>query len=124
MEFLVEGGEQERIEVIESGDHPLVDRAGLVQVGCGESARGQGGRGALQDAQGHHAVAVLRLVDHRDLRAHVVLEGHEFLGLELADRLTHGNDAHVEFLGDGAEHQPVAGGVFVAGDAFLDPLVA
>ena len=86
-------------------------------------ARGKGGRGAFQDAQGDHAVAVLRLVDHRHLRAHVVLEGHESLGLEMSDCLTHGDDAHVEFLGDRTEHQPVAGGVFVGGDAFLDPLV-
>ena len=83
----------------------------------------EGGRGGLQDAERLHAEPVGGVVDHRHVRADVALERDETLGLELADRLTDGHDAHVELARDRAEHEPVARRELLAEDPLLDPVV-
>ena len=108
---LVERGERLRVEVVERLDHELVDRARATDVVGGEPAGRQRGRGALEDAERLHAVAVRGVVDHRHVRADVALERHEPLGLELADRLAHRHDAHVEVAGDACRARAGSPGV-------------
>ena len=66
---------------------------------------------------------VLGLLDEGDLCADVALERDELLGLEPADRLTHGHDAHVELAGDRAQHESVARHVAAVVDALADEAV-
>src|SRR5690606_12705924 len=75
------------------------------------------------EAERLHARAVAALVDHRHVGAHVALERHQALGLELADRLAHRHHAHLQLGRDRAEHEPVAGRELLRRDALLDPPV-
>ena len=123
VELLVEGGERPRVEAVEGRGHHVVHGAGPAQVVDGEVAGGQRRGGALDDADGLHREAVLGVVDHRHARADVALERDQTLGLELAHGLADRHHAHVELVGDGAEHQPVARREVLLRDAVLDPAV-
>ena len=92
-----------RVEVVERLDHPVVDRARAARCRPRVSS---GAASAVAAPSTRPSVcmreAVLRVVDHRHVRADVALERHEPLGLELADRLAHRHDAHVELFRDRA----------------------
>ena len=123
MELAVELGEGVRVEVVEHLRHPIVDPGGLLEGLVVEQGSGQGGGAALDEAERLHRVRVLALIHEGHPRADVALERHEPFGLETADRLAHGDDAHLEIVGDGSQHQPVSGAEHVSRDAGAQPLV-
>ena len=98
-----------RVEVVERLDHPLVDRAGPAEVVGGEVAAASAVAVPSRMLERLHAEPVLRSSTIDDPRPDVALERDEALRLELADRLAHRHDAHVELARDRAEHEPVAG---------------
>src|SRR5690606_11085081 len=122
-ELSVQLGEHVRVEVLEQVLHPRIDRLGAIERLGAEQGSGQRRRGSLDEAQRLHGMRVLALVDQRDPRADVGFEAHQAFGLEPADRLSHGDDAHVEAVPDHAENQAVARSEDVRRDARTDPVV-
>ena len=120
VELVVEFGEPARVKVCEALAHFLVDLASEREVFSGDVGRRHRGGHALDEAERLHRVLVFARVDGNDLGAYVRRERDEALGLESANRLAHGNNADVEFLGNLTEYQPETGAVGALGDRLLD----
>ena len=110
VELLVQRRERARVEVVERLDHQLVHGAGAAEVVGGErrAASAVAAPSRMLSACMLYRYCESSTID--DVRADVALERDEPLGLELADRLAHRHDAHVELARDRAEHEPIAGG--------------
>src|SRR5699024_10764665 len=67
---------------------------------------------------------VHRLVIGRNPGTHVALVGDQTCCLELPDGLTYWNDADLQCIGDGREHQTVSGFIFVGADLFPNPCIS
>ena len=123
MEFFIKVCELERVEIIQQVPHLLVYAAGLVQILRGQLWCGKGSGSTFEHRDGLHGFEVHRLVVGGNPGAHVALVGDQTFGLELPDSLTYWNDADLQCIGDGREHQAVSGFILAGADLLPNPRI-
>src|SRR5476651_1591911 len=104
VELQIQFGKPVRVEIAERRLHTLVHLPRSSEIDGVQMGGAQRGCRALNNAQQLHREDVFGLVDEGDLRPDVALESYEPLGFKESDGLAHGDNADVEFTGDGAEH--------------------